>query len=95
MPRLIDAEKLRDDILHDPDYDNDTINHFLDLVDEQPEVDDKSDVHAHWIERSNYGQLKTSRCSNCSGILTTHIDAPLKPFCCDCGAKMDEEAEQG
>lgn len=37
--RLIDAEKLSDDILHDTDYDNDTINHFIDLVDEQTEVD--------------------------------------------------------
>jgi len=37
--RLIDAEKLTDDILHDSEYDNDTINHFIDLVDEQPEVD--------------------------------------------------------
>ena len=45
--RLIDAEKLRDDIFNDSDYNlnNDTINHFLDVVDEQPEVDAEPVVH--------------------------------------------------
>lgn len=29
--RLIDADKLRDDILHDSDYDNDTINSLIEI----------------------------------------------------------------
>ncbi len=36
---LIEVDKLRDDILNDSNYDNDTINHFLYLVDSQPTVD--------------------------------------------------------
>lgn len=39
MADLIDREKLRDEILHDPDYDNDTVNHFLGVVDTAPAVD--------------------------------------------------------
>lgn len=38
--RLIDADELRDEILFDSEYDNDTINYFLDLIDFQPTVDD-------------------------------------------------------
>lgn len=38
-PRLIDANEVRDEILHDPDYDNDTINHFLDVIDYAPTID--------------------------------------------------------
>lgn len=37
--RLIDADILRDEILHNSDCDNDTIDYFLDLVDFQPTVD--------------------------------------------------------
>lgn len=37
--RPIDADDVRDAILHDPDYDNDTINHFLDVIDYAPTLD--------------------------------------------------------
>ena len=33
MSRLIDADALREDILHDNTFDNDTINYYLNMVD--------------------------------------------------------------
>lgn len=65
--RLIDADKLRDGIFHDSDYDNDTINHFIDLVDEQPEVDAEPVVRCkdcmHWKqEESHTGNNGASFC---------------------------------
>ena len=50
--RLIEVDKLRDDILNDSDYDNDTINHFLYLVDSQPTVDTEPVRHSRWIDVS-------------------------------------------
>ena len=82
---LIDAEKLRDDIFNDSDYNNDTINHFLDVVDEQPEVDAEPVVHGHWIENPCLYGAFCSRCGENYGI-------PFN-FCPNCGAKMDEEVQ--
>ncbi|MFR5876339.1 MAG: hypothetical protein ACLUFN_07605 [Eubacterium sp.] len=99
--QLIDADKLSDDIFYDSDYDNDTINHFIDLVDEQPEVDAESVVHGHW-EDDGHGYYV---CSQCEDYIITDEDGNppsfLKsdwvlaiPRCPHCDAKMDEEAEK-
>ena len=39
MPEFIEREALRDEILNDPTFDNDTINYYLDVVDSQPSAD--------------------------------------------------------
>ncbi|MFR5876342.1 MAG: hypothetical protein ACLUFN_07620 [Eubacterium sp.] len=84
--RLINADKLSDDILHDSDYDNDTINHFIDLVDKQHEVDAESVVHGHWERNAAFSVFPF--CSICNSICSGESD-----YCPHCGARMDEEAE--
>ena len=44
MPNYIKFEPLREDILNDVEYDGDTVNHFLDIVDSQPFEDVESVV---------------------------------------------------
>ena len=39
MPEYIKFEPLRGDILNDTEYDSDTVNHFLNIVDSQPAAD--------------------------------------------------------
>ena len=39
MAEYIEREALRDEILNDPTFDNDTINYYLDVVDSQPSAD--------------------------------------------------------
>lgn len=39
MAEYINREALRDEILNDPTFDNNTINYFLDVVDLQPSAD--------------------------------------------------------
>lgn len=58
-----------------------------------PTIDAEPVVHAHWIEESKTDKFITHCCSNCGGILSTYINAPLGTFCYKCGAKMDEEQE--
>ena len=43
---LIDADEVMDEILNDPYYDNDTINHFLGVIDDAPTVGTTSVVDA-------------------------------------------------
>ena len=81
--RPIDANKLREEIMTE-NYDNDTINNFLDLVDFAPTLDYEPVVHAHWIEDDD--------CQICSNCGEEHCWAEYRAsYCEDCGAKMDEE----
>ena len=84
MPRLIDADKLRKDILDLPNCYNgfsDTYDKamIIDLIDDQPTVD--AERHGHWIECG-----WSVRCSECG------YDMPwsVRNYCPHCGAKMDE-----
>ena len=36
MPRYIDADDLRDNVLNDNTYDNDTVNYYLGWIDDAP-----------------------------------------------------------
>ncbi len=62
-------------------------------IDNAPTIDAEPVVHGHWIWNED---LHRYECSVCHGECTTSFtENPLfKPFCCECGAKMDEEAEQ-
>ena len=91
--RLIDADTL--DVYNDEDLisslNTEQQNLVVDFIDAAPTIDAKPVVHAHWIEESKTDKLTTHCCSNCGGILSTYINAPLGTFCYKCGAKMDEE----
>lgn len=81
--RMIDANVLREEILTE-NYDNDTINNFLDLVDLSPTIDAEPVVHGRWIQKEF-----DCVCSNCGSF----NGAFGMKYCSDCGAKMDEEQE--
>jgi hypothetical protein len=81
--RPIDANKLREEIMTE-NYDNDTINNFLDLVDFAPTLDYEPVVHAHWIQKGF--DCKCSNCGSFNGAFGVK-------YCQDCGAKMDEEVQ--
>ena len=86
---LIDADEVRDEILHDPDYDNDTINHFLDVIDYAPTVDAQPVVHAHW-EADEFGH----KCSACDEYVNDDTyENECLTHCPSCGALMDGKGD--
>ena len=83
--RTIDADELRDEVLNDNTYDNDTVNYYLGLIDSAPTIDPVK--HGHWLYdgRGEY-------CSECGIYLTVaQSSVRVNRFCPDCGAKMDGE----
>ena len=93
MPRLIDADKLRKDVLDMPNCYNgfsDTYDKamIIDLIDEQPTVDAESVKHGRWIEpHRTYDKRAYVQCTNCGE--TQYLGRFMK-YCPNCGAKMDE-----
>lgn len=89
MPRLIDADKLRKDVLDLPNCYNGFSDAYdkamiIDLVDEQPTVD--AERHGRWIDHK-YKEYPIGRyeCSVCGAKHDMEWD-----YCPNCGAKMDE-----
>ena len=87
--RLIDADKLRKDVLDLPNCYNgfsDTYDKaiIIDLVDEQPTV--KAEPIKHWKWLTNIHRRTV--CSECGFRPETKTD-----YCPSCGAKMDEVDE--
>ena len=94
MPRLIDANMLREEILTE-DYDNDTINNFLDLVDLSPTIDAEPVIHGRWIERNDGTELQPM--CDCCGYSYIEADSDCNErnnYCPRCGAKMCEENQK-
>lgn len=97
--RLIDADKLRKDVLDLPNCPNgfsDTYDKamILTLVDEQPTVEVEPIRHGRWID--DKGMYKCSVCNNLWAhwwIVACPEDRMYKEmkFCPNCGAKMDGE----
>lgn len=85
MPEYIKFEPLRDEILNDVEYDGDTVNHFLGIVDSQPAADVAEVKHGEWIPIPEY---ENKRCSVCSTVFS---DFTLGYYCPKCGAKMDQK----
>lgn len=95
--RLIDADKLRKDVIDLPNTYNgfsDTYDKamIVDIVDEQPTVDAEPIRRGHW---------NPWRCSKCGERAPIHWDGEnrsyaewLAPYCPSCGAKMDDQEEQ-
>ena len=97
--RLINADEFRKTMLAEIErlyrvghpYSATVVSDVIKKLDLEPSVDAEPVVHAHWIEESKTDKFTTHCCSNCGGILSTYINAPLGTFCYKCGAKMDEE----
>ena len=105
--RLIDADDLRE--LLDGGYDIDldelpeTKAELLRMIDYQETVDAEPVRHGHWLPYE-YGDETWHKCSECGtadkyGYKYTafdgneHIVLSVRNFCPNCGAKMDEEAQ--
>lgn len=92
--RLIDADKLRKDVLDLPDCYNgfsDTYDkaRILDLVDEQMTVDAEPVKHGEWIPKiTDFGTM-VFRCSACRRFSDIHW-----AYCPQCGTKMDGGKER-
>lgn len=97
MSRLIDADKLKEDVLswgncyngYSDAYDKAMI---IDEIDEQPTVD--TERHGHWMkenEEDTLFRLCVYKCSLCGGEVLS--EAYLFKYCPYCGAKMDEVEE--
>jgi len=87
---LIDVDLLRDEVLNDNTYDNDTVNYYLNIIDDAPTMDAMPVVHGKWINESNpdEDQNVQTECSVChSG--DKHTVNVIVPYCWKCGAKMD------
>ncbi len=87
--RPIDANALREEIMTE-NYDNDTINNFLDLVDFAPTFDYEPVVHCrdckHLLKRKMLCWHKTNRVFSLGKpVHNNHF--------CSYGAKMDEEVK--
>lgn len=95
MARLIDADKLRKDVLDLPDCYNgfsDTYDkaRILDLVDEQPTVKPKQ---GHWIDRND--GIIAGTCSVCGwNACLCETDVSSMPYCPNCGTKMSRGKDE-
>lgn len=81
--RLIDADKLLDDIDDVSCAMREFKTEYAELVDEQPTVDVHHVIHAKWIMHPH--SKSPYECSNCN---CEHGFFPFK-YCYECGARMD------
>ena len=90
MAGYIDYARLRDEIFYDPNYDSDTINYFLGIIDAQPIADVAEVKHGEWIEK----QIPLKWCEDDVDIVfecsVCKVESPFtSDNCPNCGAKMD------
>ena len=83
--RLIDANVIRDEVLNDNTYDNDTVNYYLGVIDAAPTVEPK---RGEWV-----GKHKAT-CSVCGAINGLAYVGIYKNYCPNCGADMRKEVDQ-
>lgn len=95
--RLIEAEALYKKVLesHVTNIDGyGYINHnrVLKMIDNEPTVEAKPVVHAHWVIFGKDGTDTDYGCTNCGYTFTTSGSYPQSVhYCPYCGAQMDEE----
>ena len=94
MPRLIDADTLKEliDNGYDLDFDEvpETKRELLRMIDEQPTVDAVPVRHGHWINHFDdlFPEESTQECSVCHA---EQMGTMLNDnYCPNCGARMDE-----
>lgn len=69
----------------------------LDDINALPTADVQPVIHAHWIElpKALNSNENPCQCSNCKHILSFMNYYPKSKYCDNCGAKMEEGAENG
>lgn len=89
MPRLIDADVMREDWLENGqnEYVYDT-NAVLDSIDEQPTVDAEPVRHGRW-KNTHIGTIECSECGHGYNLVGMFV-----LYCPHCGAKMDLEDDK-
>ena len=89
MARFIDADKLIWQVQDSDKYGTITKQVFISLLQNSETADVAPVIHAHWVHRTAEWNF-TEECSKC------HFGHDYRtPFCPHCGAKMDEEVENG
>lgn len=100
--RLVDADAMfakfkngESDTREEKDF-NRLGRHF---VRHAPTIDAALVVHGKWIKDGPYRAVsgnynKSVTCSVCNSLFVSNGNEPwaLHPFCCECGAKMEEES---
>ncbi|WP_099206222.1 hypothetical protein [Scatolibacter rhodanostii] len=102
MSRYIDVDSLREEILHENEYDSDITNHYLDLIDFTDDADVAEVVRGEWL--NFIGDFSTAECSKCGEIYEVSPEEPRNGkeffdafkqfyrFCPHCGARMNKPA---
>lgn len=101
--RLIDAEAFEKSVrtdfwehytdCHDT-YQTDLLELIMDNLAEQPTVEAKPVVHAHWLEQIIDGSQELM-CSNCGeyALMNDEFYSEFSKYCPYCGAQMDEKED--
>lgn len=100
---FINREKLRNEILYDTEYDNDTVNYFLGVIDSQPSADSvikalKKQTPQKPTHEASLPQCFT--CPTCKNVIDEFTEfIPGQPkirvktlHCKFCGQALDWEA---
>ena len=94
--RLIDAEAFQKFIEKQDESADYTIYHFEEWLEQQPTIEAKPVVHAHWestiytVEKApgEISKIVGYRCGNCGRIIEE-----FENYCPSCGAEMYEKRE--
>ena len=94
--RLIDAEEFQKFIEKQDESADYTIYHFEEWLEQQPTIEAKPVVHAHWLEQIIDGGQELM-CSNCGeyALMNDEFYSEFSKYCPYCGAPMDEEINNG
>lgn len=84
----IELDRLRDEILYDPNYDSDTVNHFLSIVDSQPAADVVEVKHGYWKRQKGRPEAICSECGREVVYQTIDNKWWFENYCPHCGADM-------
>lgn len=84
--RLIDADELRDEVLHDTTHPNEIVNYYLYAIDYAPTIDAVPVVRC--VECKHYN---TTGCSVGFGWCESMDRGVSDEFYCSCGAKMEDK----
>lgn len=92
--RPIDAEEFQKFIEKQDGSADYTIYHFEEWLEQQPTIEAKPVVHAHWLEQIIDGGQELM-CSNCGeyALMNDEFYSEFSKYCPYCGAQMDEKED--